>query len=231
MLFRKSAHLFRSVDEFEIIKYKAYELKQEDANLEKREISGLASTFGNKDLDGDIILPEAFREQFDHRPLHRIKTLWQHSRSDPVGLGIAELTETNMPFRTKIATGIEVAEKALQSAAQGLVDAFSIGFLIPKGGIIFDKTEDAFLISKAILKEVSLVTFPANPPAEISDVKSKEDVIEIRQYMTALLREAGYSIGLIKAAFAGTLSNLPGVVDNKDYLELTNHINEELKKL
>ena len=216
----------------EIIKYKTSSpFKQEDIDLEERTVSGLASTFGNKDLDGDIILPEAFKEQFKDGPLNEVITLWQHSRHDPVGLGVARLTESDMPFKAKIATGIEVAEKAIQSARQKLVKAFSIGFLIPKGGIEFDKGMDAFLISIAILKEVSLVTFGANPPATISDVKSQKDVTELKQYMTALLLEAGYSNGLIKAAFSGNLSNLPGVVDNKDYSELTNHINNELIKL
>ena len=91
--------------------------------------------------------------------------------------------------------------------------------------------ENAFIISKATLVEVSLVTFPANPLATISEVKSKKDVTEVRQSMTAILLEAGYSNGLIKAAFAGNLANLLGVDSDKGYLELANHINKELEKL
>ena len=217
------------MDESEIIRHKFFPLETKNVSLKERTISGTASTFGNKDLDGDIILPEAFREQFNGAPLERVKTLWQHSRFDPIGLGTARLTDNDMPFITKIAERIAVAEKALDSADQGLVDAFSIGFRIPKGGINFDEDENAFIISKAILMEVSLVTFPANPLATISEVKSMKDVTEVRQSMTAILLEAGYSNGLIKTAFAGNLANLLEVDSNKDYLELTNHINNELK--
>lgn len=219
------------MNDTEIIKHKFFPLEKKNVDLEKREITGTASTFGNKDLDGDIILPEAFREQFQHGPLERVKTLWQHSRFDPIGLGVAKLTDNDMPFRTKIATGIEIAEKALQSASQGLVDAFSIGFRIPKGGINFDEDQNAFIISKAILIEVSIVTFPANLLATISEVKSMKDVTEVRQSMTAILLEAGYSNGIIKAAFAGNLANLPGVGGNKEYSELAQHINRKLEKL
>ena len=219
------------MDESDIIRHKFFPLETKNVNLKERTISGTASTFGNKDLDGDIILPEAFSEQFQHGPLERIKTLWQHSRFDPIGLGTATLTDNDMPFITKIATGFEIAEKAIQSVAQGLVDAFSVGFRIPKGGINFDEDENAFIISKAILVEVSLVTFPANPLATISEVKSKSDVAEVRQSMTAILLEAGYSNGLIKAAFAGNLANLLEVDGTKDYLDVTNYINNELKKL
>jgi HK97 family phage prohead protease len=195
---------------------KTFKLKQEDVDSDKREVAGMASTFGNKDLDGDIIEPTAFNEQFANGPLLNVKTLWQHSRFDPIGLGVATLMDSGIKFATTLAKNIPVADQAFESAKQGLVDSFSIGFNIPKGGINFDEDKNAWIISKAILREVSLVTFPANPLATISDVKSLEDVKEVRQSMTAFLLEAGYSHGIIKAAFSGNLHSLPGADTDKD---------------
>ena len=61
-----------------------FELKELDG---AGTFTGLASTYGTKDLGGDIVLPGAFAatlaEKGRERPL-----LWAHDTAEPIGLGV-----------------------------------------------------------------------------------------------------------------------------------------------
>jgi HK97 family phage prohead protease len=190
------------------VKYLNFKIKTEKADgPNQRKVFGLASVFGNKDLDGDIIDPSAFDEQFqDGGILKDVMTLWQHNWSDPIGRGTAKLTTQGIEFDTTLAEGDPTAEKALNLASQGIIDSFSIGFRMLKHS--FDESKDALIIQKAKLMEVSLVTFPANPLAKVSDVKSKSEALEVERTMAGILREAGYSRKLVESALSGKLLNL-----------------------
>lgn len=54
---------------------------------------------------------------------------------------------------------------------QGAVKAMSIGFNIPTDGAAWDSDAKVLRINAIDLWETSLVTFPANPGAQITDVK------------------------------------------------------------
>ena len=45
---------------------------------------GLASTFGNVDLDGDVIEPGAFKDSI--KQPGAVKLLWQHDAKQPIGV-------------------------------------------------------------------------------------------------------------------------------------------------
>lgn len=187
---------------------------------------GMASVFGNKDLDGDIIEPDAFVKQFGGvgNVIENVKTLWQHDWSGVIGKGTALLTSEGIEFTAKLSEGIQKADEALILAKDGVIDSFSIGFRMLKGE--WDKNRDAYLIQEAKLMEVSLVTFPANSLATISDVKSKQKAIETEREMAGLLREAGYSKQLVKLALAGQLVKQHDAADSQDQEML-----EKLKQL
>ncbi len=207
-----------------LVNFAKFKVKSVDAD--QRTVSGMASVFGNKDLDGDIIDPQAFTKQFSGAggTMQNVKMLWQHAWSDVIGKGTATLTNEGIEFTAKLSEGIQKADEALILAKDGIIDSFSIGFRMLKGS--FNKAADAFIIEEAKLMEVSLVTFPANPLATISEVKSKQEAIEAHRSMVGVLREAGYSKQLIERFSTDSLLNLQEA-DALDDQEIT----ETLKQL
>ena len=154
---------------------------------------GLAAAFNNKDMTGDIIKPGAFKGSI--KSPKRVKMLWQHQSDQPVGVWLVlEETDKGLHAEGKLVLGVQRADEALLLMKAGAVDGLSIGFRIPKGGAEFD--EDTFVrtITKLELWEVSLVTFPANPKARITRVKSAAARIKnIRDYEAFLRDEGGFT--------------------------------------
>lgn len=195
----------------------------------ERTVYGLGGVFGNKDLDGDIIVPSAFKKQFKGRTLDRIKGLWQHDWHEPIGLNKVNNTSEGLETALKIGTGTEATNKAFNLTDQGIITDFSIGFIIPKGGAHFDSKLDAFIIEEAILKEISLVTFGANPLAKVYEVKTQADVNDVIESMGSFLREKGYSANMVSKALSGNLCSLIQSVDadkEEQMLDILAHIKQ-----
>jgi HK97 family phage prohead protease len=146
-----------------------------DSVTEAGEFSGYASTFGNKDQGGDIVMPGAFdawlsvwNESGDPLPL-----LWQHDGRDPRGV-LHTLTPDAKGLFTKgqVNMNTEAGRDAREYLLQKAVTGFSIGYDIYPGGIQYDPKQDAFLLTGIELWEVSLATFPMNRSARVETVKS-----------------------------------------------------------
>jgi len=144
-------------------------------------ISGYASVFNNLDKQGDVILTGAFGVDINSKA-SEVKFLWQHNPSHPIGIikslhadsyGLFIEAEINL----STAQGRE-AEALLQ---QGALDSFSIGFLSKEAA--FNKLGYREIKSLDLL-EISIVTFPANPSAQIHFMNKKQDQINL---MTANL--------------------------------------------
>jgi len=129
---------------------------------------GLASTFGPPaDAYGDIVEEKAFDKTIsDHGG--EIVILWQHDTREPVGLGQIEKRADGLWMKGQLELGLETAKKAYVSLKARLVKSLSIGFQT-----IRKRTEKSVRYLEEIkLYEVSLVTFPANQRALVTDVKS-----------------------------------------------------------
>jgi len=170
-------------------------LRQDDG-AEVGVFEGLASTFGNPDLVGDVIAPGAFRSSLV-RP-ERIKMLWQHDARAPIGIWerIVETT-AGLAVKGRLVLEVQQAREALALLRAGAVDALSIGFSVPEGGAAFEQREKAVRrITKVDLWEISVVTFPANPKARISRVKAGPGDAALpseREFERYLMRDAGFS--------------------------------------
>lgn len=155
-----------------------FEMKffDEDDNDKFFIFEGFASTFGNLDLVDDIVLPGAFEESIEKQlPV----ILWQHSSFEPIGITVkAEENEKglfirgHLPKDDSFVTGRVAPQLRIRS-----IKAMSIGFRV------LDQEPDLEdprirKIKKVDLMEISLVTFPANPQAVITDVKALEDVFD-----------------------------------------------------
>jgi HK97 family phage prohead protease len=141
-------------------------------SLANREFEGYGSTFKNVDHGGDIVMPGAFKRSLAeqrkdnallpmlwmHKPDHVIGK-WQEMREDSHGLFVkGVLAETPL--------GDEIHTLLKMEAVRGM----SIGFQT----VDQDFDDDGNRLLKEIrLWELSVVSMPMNPKAEIQHVKSR----------------------------------------------------------
>ena len=177
----------------------AKSLDRIDVPLEIKQVSedddffifeGMASTFGNIDLTDDIVAPGAFQESIS-KELPVI--LWQHDSREPIGVPI-EVKETADGLFIRVKLPKEdtfVSGRVAPQLRVGSIKSMSIGFRTIKSEM--DNDSGIRTLVKVDLKEVSLVTFPANPEARVTGFKSVEDVKEIktRRDFEKALRESG----------------------------------------
>lgn len=160
------------------IKTVPFEMK---LNEEKRTIEGYASTFGNRDLVGDIIQPGAFRKTLQERK-DRIKVLWQHF--EPIGRPIHIEEDSKGLYVNAYISKTALGNDALELARDQVIDRFSIGYDVIQDQ--FDEQTNSRLLKELKLYEFSLVTFPANEEAAITNVKSVHEFTDLLN-KTALL--------------------------------------------
>lgn len=136
---------------------------------------GAASVYNVIDLHGDVIDPGAcsasLARKGDVRPL-----LWQHYMDRPIGT--AKFAETGSALECEgfPVAGVPDAEAGMALVKAGAVTGLSIGFNI------LDAEYDGEVrhIKEIDLWEVSLVTFPANPLAQISSKGAHAALAELR---------------------------------------------------
>jgi len=128
---------------------------------------GYAAVFGNVDRTGDVIERGAFRKTLQENP--QLPILWQHNPAEPIGLTVAAV-EDNRGLRVKGQLNLETARgrEAYALMKQGVLRGLSIGY---------DTVKEAWEGTTRKLKEIrlwewSLVTFPANPLAQVESIKA-----------------------------------------------------------
>ena len=157
------------------IEHSPFKFRLESAELEEGMFKGMASVF---DVMIDSFVPTVIeRNAFDDtlaRPKRVVRILWQHMDEVPIGLPI-ELTQTE--------EGLSVIAKVSNTAAgrdamtllrDGVVQDLSIGW--DPVDFRFEKQANGELVrfvSKIDLWEISVVTFPANKSAKITEVQKE----------------------------------------------------------
>lgn len=157
-------------------------------------IEGYGSVFGTRDAYDDVIVHGAFAQTLaEHKASGTMPAmLWQHDPSSPIGAW-TEITEDERGLRVvgrlalKTARGMEARELSRMGALNGL----SIGFVTKDAD--YDHETDIRTIKAIDLWEVSMVTFPANRSARITQVKASPDEILTPKDAERTLREAGFS--------------------------------------
>lgn len=161
---------------------------------------GLASTFGDRDILNDIIEHGAFAQSL--RDIRRVKMLWQHDSSQPIGVweSIQE-SERGLLVRGRLILDVRQGFEAWALLKAGAVDALSIGFRVPEpsNDQEIDPESGARRVKRLDLWEVSIVTFPANPNARVERVKglSVPDLKD-KNHLEKALRDAGFSRSVAK---------------------------------
>jgi uncharacterized protein len=146
---------------------------------------GLASTYGNVDLGMDMVMPGAFTKTLAEKGGH-VPLLWAHNTASPIGLATLTDSQQGLVVKGELVLEADGATSAYALLKKGVVRGLSIGFETVKsvmdGGVR--------KLSELKLWEISLTTFPMNPEAIVTGVKSEADQIAQFQRVLAECRKS-----------------------------------------
>ncbi|GMO57751.1 MAG: HK97 family phage prohead protease [Rickettsiales bacterium] len=131
---------------------------------------GYASIFNIEDCYNDIIIPNAFKNTLLENK--DIKLLWQHDITKPIGyFNIIKEDNIGLYVEGQILLDTIEGKSAFNMIKTKAVNGLSIGFF----AVDFDYTKSKKRILKEIeLKEISIVTFPANKHSKITYFKNNK---------------------------------------------------------
>lgn len=193
------------------LEHKTFQLELKEAD-KPGEFSGHLSVFGVMDQFRDIVMPGAFKKSLQSwRKKGRLPPLlWQHDAREPLG-PFTSMKEDEKGLLVEGRLLIDDLPRAKQAHAlmkNDVVTGMSIGF------VTVTETEDrenmARKLTEIDLWEGSIVTFPANPSAQIEQVKSIIETGKLPDLKTfeRFLREAGFSKSQAVAIASHGLSHL-----------------------
>jgi HK97 family phage prohead protease len=155
--------------------------------------TGYGSVFGNVDSYDEIVAPGAFSDSLAAwKASGRLPpVLWQHRSGEPVGPHLEMTEDTHGLFlKGQLLVGdVQRAKEARALMKAKAVNGLSIGF-VPREDS-YDRVTGIRTLKKVDLWEVSIVTFPANPQAQIANVKSAIDGLEDLDAIERFLCQAG----------------------------------------
>ena len=156
-------------------------------------VEGYGSVFGVRDNYDDVISKGAFVQSLkDHRAAGTMPAmLWQHDADKPIGVW-TEMVEDEKGLRIKGQLAMETVKgkEAHALLKMGALNGLSIGFISKEWA--YDRDTEVRTLTAIDQWEVSLVTFPANEKARVTNVKSADEMATPKDAEKAL-RDAGFS--------------------------------------
>ncbi len=138
-----------------------------------RTVEGYASTFGNVDAVGDVVVAGAYKRTLNAR-LDRLKVLRDHEH--PIGKPVEAFEDTKGLYTKSRISDTPLGNETLTLLRDGVLDRMSIGYEpVTKEFGQFEGKQVRFL-KEIKLYEWSVVTFPANESAAVTGVKALEDL-------------------------------------------------------
>ena len=145
-------------------------------------IDGYGSVFGLLDRGGDVVERGSFKATLAEwrRKKQLPPMLWQHDPYNPIGVW-TDITEDEKGLKVKGSLVMDVPQAATARALiqAGAVKGLSIGYRSVKDEV--DRQTGARHLKQVDLWEISLVTFPMLPEAQIAGVKSDFDPRELER--------------------------------------------------
>ena len=165
------------------MEYKHVAFKMDEVSEEANVFKGYASTY-DLDRGGDIIVRGAFDKTLAENA-SQVKILYMHKQDSPIGKPmLMRADEKGLYIEGKISdTALGKDVKILMR--DGVITSMSIGFMTKE---VDYNSDGVRLIKELDLIEFSLVTYPMNEKAIITQVKNALDPRELEH----ILREAGY---------------------------------------
>lgn len=173
--------------------------------------SGYGSVFNVVDSYKEVVVQGAFAESLQGR---MPSLLWQHRSGEPIGVYTA-VREDNVGLHVegKLALKTVRGAEAYELMKMGAISGLSIGFITREDS--YDKVSGIRTLKKLDLWEVSLVTFPANDAARISNVKGIETINTLAD-AEAFLRDAGGLSRREALALVARIKSLHGPSDSDE---------------
>ncbi len=151
-------------------------------------ISGLGAVFNKIDDGDDLIVKGAFDKSLAGD--RKVKMLWQHSPNDVIGVWDSiSVSEKGLNVKGHVIPEVVKGAEALALLKAGAIDGLSIGFrtadfeVVAEGKALHRHRR----LKEVKLFEISIVTFPMNSEALVTNVKQLQSPREVEQ----LLRKAG----------------------------------------
>lgn len=167
------------------------------------EFEGYASTFGNTDAVGDVIVKGAFLKALSAHQNEGTQPalLWSHNQSEPIGRWLSVTEDSyGLLARGKLTLDTRRGREA-HALMKDNACSLSIGFVIARGGAEL-KGNMRVISDIARLSEISLVAIPANSRAKILQLKDSPRNLE------KFLRDVGIPGGAAKKITSGGFNAL-----------------------
>ena len=160
------------------------------ATGEDGSVEGYGSVFGVRDSYDDVIAGGAFGGSIKaHKAEGTMPAmLWQHDAGQPIGIW-TDMTEDakGLHIKGKLALDTVKGKEAHALLKMGALNGLSIGFVSKQWA--YDRETEVRTLTEIELWEVSLVTFPANEKARVTNVKaSPDDVAKAIKHLTAAIK-------------------------------------------
>ncbi len=211
--------------------------------LSDREFEGHGSMFGNVDLGGDVVMPGAFKRTLaKHRKDGSLPQMfWMHDPSRVPGKWLSMSEDDDGLVVKGVLADTPLGDEIHTLLGMDAVRGLSIGYQTTEQD--YDKDGNR-LLKEVDLWEVSVVSLPMNPLAQVAHAKSQ--LSEAGEYVPTLkefgriLRNAGCSRSITKKLIhnmlsAGDLRNVDdplrnaGDTDEPDEVAALNALAEKLQ--
>lgn len=158
-----------------ITKSMVFDVKAVDGSLGR--FSGIASTYGNVDQVGDVMVKGCFTKSIATKGTH-YPLLWEHDMKDVIGSFDVTSTEEALIIEGKFNMDVQRGREGYALLKAGDIQGLSIGFSI----VDCDWDPSGLrLIKEADLWEVSLVAFPCNLEA-MAEAKNMDLMKKMKTY-------------------------------------------------
>lgn len=207
--------MFKRPDMIGQKRFRGQQFKDFKADLETSEnggvFSGYGSVFDVVDSYNEIVAPGAFSKSLAELASSGavLPVLWNHRSDEPIGK-YTNLTEDSRGLKVEGELMVEAVARAKEVAAlvdAGIVSGLSIGYFVKDYS--YDEETNIITLTELKLREISIVTFPANGDARIETIKCKlaTGATLSKREMEKLLRDAGLSksqtIRMLRSGFDG----------------------------
>ena len=159
--------------------YKSFEIKAQE---DKGTIEGYFSTYDRiPDSYGDVVAPGAFTETIKAREAsgHPFPLCWNHDLDQIIGAVDSITDNDHGPYMVAHFFDTPLAQEKREIVKSGVVYQFSFAYSVEDEAVVelADGTK-ANELRKLNLYEVSVVPIPANPRAEVTNIKSNEELVK-----------------------------------------------------
>lgn len=138
-------------------------------------VRGYASIFGNVDLGGDVVMPNAFRE-IDVNSEGKVLMMFGHGVTEklPIGKALVRQDTRGLAFDAELIMDDPFVQRVHTHLKARTLEKMSIGYDVLPGGS--EMRDGKRLLTGLKLWEISVVPWAMNPLATISAVKSRAEL-------------------------------------------------------